>query len=153
MSTRSMTLVQQTYSGDRDAFIPLYRHCDGYPAEAGAALLEALKDNPRTCEDIVRRLLVGDIGEYRLATWGPEEQGDLEHVYVVRRENDAWRVTHHSLMPGSEGGTAREDYRSNAWAVRDCSLQELREIVNQERMAINGRMRACQINAEPYPML
>jgi hypothetical protein len=150
MSTRSMTLVQQLYSGVDD-FIPLYRHCDGYPAEAGAALLEALKDNPKTCEAVVKRLLVGDIGEYRLATWMPDKQGDLEHVYVVASKDGAWTIRHYSRRRGWEEGT--EDYRGKGWDSALYSLEDFRMLVNRDRQEMNSTMRARRMECEPYPML
>jgi hypothetical protein len=146
-----MTLIQQLYSGKRDDFVPLYRHCDGYPAEAGAALLEALRDNPKSCEEIVKRLLVGDIGEYRLATWMPEDQGDLEHVYVVSRQDGAWTIKQHSRRRGWAEGT--DDYRGSGWYAVLYSLDDFRKIVNRDRQEMNGRMKARGMTCEPYPML
>jgi hypothetical protein len=135
MSTRSMTLVQQLHYG-LDDFVPLYRHCDGYPAEAGAALLEALKDNPKTCEAVVKRLLVGDIGEYRLATWMPERQGDLEHVYVVARQDGKWTIRHHSRKHHA-WGEGTEDYRGEGWDSVSYILDEFRQMVNRDRQEMN----------------
>lgn len=83
MSTRSMTIVAQPYS-DANAFAPLYRHSDGYPAEAGKAIVDVLETFPTCCEDIVAKLLSlrydSSPGRtypepiYRAATWGPADQ-------------------------------------------------------------------------------
>jgi len=163
MSTRSMTLVQQPYSG-KDSFIALYRHCDGYPAEAGAAVIEALRQTPPpadricgpglSCEDIVRRLLAGDLGEYRLADWTPSDQGDLEHVYVLTRKDGIWSVR----WAHREGWDEKQESWRD-WPQANYSLAEFVRIVNCERKQTNARIAqlrkssAAYADREDYPML
>lgn len=166
MSTRSMTIVEQPYSGDADAFVPLYRHCDGYPAEAGAALCEILAREPQDAEAIVCALLALRYDQspyqshpepvYRAATWQPEDQGDLEHVYKVHRAEGAWRVTHYALSRGVPDKD-REDYRR--WPNADYSLPEFVDLVNRERRLCNARLKQLAstskfyADASPYAML
>jgi hypothetical protein len=167
MSTRSMTLVQQSYSGP-DAFIPLYRHCDGYPAEAGAAIVEALnsltaeKDGSRlsgACEAIVSRLLKGDIGEYRLANWMPNDQGDLEHVYWIFREinNGSW--SNWKIRHAARAGWVESQKTVDDWPTATYSLAEFVAFVNLERQQMNKRIAQLRATSkhyadcEDYPML
>lgn len=70
----------------------LYRHCDGYPACAGLALAEVLGKSKNATQAAGRllRLLYdgktyGDPHIYEFADWGPQDQGDLEHVYEVHQ--------------------------------------------------------------------
>jgi hypothetical protein len=130
MSTRSMTIIAQSYDGD-GRFVPLYRHCDGYPAEAGKALSDILDTCPKCPEDILAALLAlryDDLSSfrtypepiYRAATWQAHEQGDLEHVYEVRpvadptsngvrRAAQGWEVKH---WVRSGWGQGTGDYRN-----------------------------------------
>jgi hypothetical protein len=167
MSTRSMVVVAQRYDGD-DKGIPIYRHSDGYLAEAGASIVEALKGNPPDCEAVLARLLAlryeyngEDHGPiYRAAIWQPEAQGDLEHVYRLdylttagircgpRCAASVWRVTHYERK-GWESGT--DDYRN--WPHATLTVAELAAQVNAERRLTNARLVARKAECDPYPML
>lgn len=156
MSTRSMTLVEQSYSG-KNEFIPLYRHCDGYPAEAGATIAEALMRAPTCAEDVLCYLLGlrydGHGGHqephYRAATWMPNEQGDLEHVYIIERaciDADGggvrpavreWTVTHFD-----RGHSEAESFRD--WPHTTHGLASWIAAVNRDRAQSNARLRLMQ---------
>ena len=147
MSTRSMTLVQQRYDSPDD-FIPLYRHCDGYLSEAGKAILKALDTDPAPldCEQVLARLLAerydyegNDCGPiYRAATWMPDKQGDLEHVYVLRYDLDPeaehlgprlparlWTVTHYHREAWGD-----DDYRK--WPNDTYTVEQFRDAVAKD---------------------
>lgn len=153
MSTRSMTVLTLPGCGDEKA-LPLYRHWDGYPAVAGMALADAL-DGARDMEEVVVRLL-GDREEYegkdrgpnyRLATYQPERQGDLEHVYHVRwvrhdgtrpaPPTAAFQVTHHHRDGWDDGS---DDYRN--WPSTTYTLEEFREFVASEWSEMEQRAAA-----------
>ena len=94
MSTRSMTVLAdqaRTYP------LNLYRHWDGYPAYAGLALAEVLEKSTNATQaaskllQLLNRDEEGNINKYgsahpyELADWGPDQQGDLEHVYRAQQ--------------------------------------------------------------------
>jgi len=168
MSTRSMVIVRQPYSGDGKN-VPLYRNCDGYLSEAGASIVDVLRSGPEDCEAVVAGLLslrypaseyrARSEPIYRAATWQPEEQEDLEHVYMiapaytrqdsgnVRPAVTEWTVTHYARQGWSEGG---DDYRK--WLTGTYSLAQLAEAVNRERKASNARAKARGYEP-PYAMV
>jgi hypothetical protein len=171
MSTRSMVVVAQRYDGDGGKGIPLYRHSDGYLAEAGAAIVETLKDNPPDCEAVLARLLAlryeydgEDHGPiYRAATWRPEGQSDLEHVYAinyftvggarcgVRNAATVWRIKHFHREGWTEKGAGGGDYRE--WPVTEYTVEGFAAAVNAERREINVRMDERKATCSRYPML
>jgi hypothetical protein len=146
-----MTVIK----GDNGLEFNLYRHCDGYPAEAGAALLEAVArahgvGQPSAAE-VTRRLLgqpSEERGDYELADWRPEDQGDLEHVYVVEVREPAM-VTHYARAGSSDADA--DDYRK--WPHARHTLAAFAEVVNLDRRGINNRMKARGSSSEPYPMV
>lgn len=151
-----MTLV----AGER-ATVYLYRHCDGYPAEAGTTLYAALGTEaaPASFDAAVRHLLAGaDGSRYELADWKPEHQGDLEHVYEARhRKSGGWSVLHWS-RPRGAWDPAHDNYR--AWPCAVLDLSGLCILVNRDRREMNARMAVLRAqnpgNAHysgEYPML
>jgi hypothetical protein len=161
-----MTIIYQPYDGP-DSFLTLYRHCDGYPAEAGAAIVEVLKGNPPDCETILAGLLSmrynheGRPSEpiYRPVTYGPDQQGDLEHVYAIRRQHTEdgaqfWTITHSHRIGWTEG---QDEWTS--WPKQTYTLAGFVEVVNQERRQMNYRLKGLRASskhyaeATDYPML
>jgi hypothetical protein len=81
--------------------IALYRHCDGYPSVAGAAILEAL-DGATCPEQVAGKLLSMTYDSQRpmdrlRAIYHPTESaeahGDLEYVYTIAPHELGWSVT------------------------------------------------------------
>jgi hypothetical protein len=161
-----MTIIHQPYDNP-DSFLTLYRHCDGYPAEAGAAIIEVLKGNPPDCEAILAGLLAMRYDRkdgtsepiYRPVTYGPDQQGDLEHVYSIRRQKAddgtvAWTVTHSHRIGWTEGSD-----EVPSWPKQTYSLAAFVEVVNQERRQMNYRLKQLRASskhyaeATDYPML
>jgi hypothetical protein len=152
-----MVTVTQPYSGPGES-VPLYRHYDGHPGEAGATLLEILRGNPRDTEAVVAALLSVRYEDgrptYRAATWKPEDQGDLEHVYHVERVDGAWTVTHYARPGWTEGASDKPC----DWPHARHSLAEFLEVVNRDRKQMNARAaeikRTRGVDLGPdYPML
>jgi hypothetical protein len=153
-----MTIIENRYCGP-DAFVPLYRHMDGYPAEAGASLLEVLK-SAYDAEGVVSGLLAlryegpgyipSDMPEpiYRASTWLPEDQADLEYVYEVRRTADSWTVKVYTRGRWTEGEVKYRD-----WPAGTHSMTTLAELVNSERRQTNARIKARGADCAPYSML
>ena len=142
MSTRSMTMVAQPYSGD-GKYIALYRHCDGYPSVAGAAIAEVLSRVSLNCEGICVALLTLPDAEYRLATWMPSEQGDLEHIYTLQWNgrnagsadySGAWSIKHEKRI-------AWNDTPAD-WESKSYTLAEWVKFVERERKAMEARIAA-----------
>jgi hypothetical protein len=151
MSTRSMTLIAQPYS-DAGKYVPLYRHCDGYPA--GASLAEVFgvlrhkgDGEPQHAEAFLGYLLnmrydkaggitFGTQGDpvYRAATWQPEDQGDLEFVYVVSREGSSWTITVHTRKGWDDGS---DDWRT--WPSQTYTPIEFDTYVIAERAEMTKR--------------
>jgi hypothetical protein len=154
VSTRSMTIVRQPYAGP-DKFVPLYRHCDGYPAEAGKAVADVLATKPTCPEDILAGLLAlrYEAGDpiYRAATWMPHEQGDLEHVYEIAPETigpsetrvrppvTSWTVKHYVRQGWGAGS---DDYRS--WSHSTMTEAEFAFFIDAEVKAQAKRLLAWQ---------
>lgn len=141
MSTRSVTVIHQTYD---DVAVALYRHCDGYPAVAGAGLATALSGNA-TPETAVARLLgiTYDATDYRPVEHayhfhnGPETQGDLEHVYIARHNHtDGWNVTHYQRQGWSEGSDEYSHWPSTTFTLADF----ITLVVNPDRQETNERL-------------
>jgi len=164
MSTRCMVLVAETYD-DGSKFIPLYRHSDGYPLGAGSTILEALDKAPVDAESLLAILLAerytfesGLVGRdggpvHRAATWQPEEQGDLEYVYVIkpaargpsigaRSGVAAWTVTIHER--GSFANQV-EDWRK--WGNLTYTREQLEDRLKIEQAAYDARLAARQRSA------
>lgn len=127
MSTRSVTVVKMVY--DLSPQIALYRHCDGYPSVAGAAILAALKD-ARCPEQVAGRLLSmvydhpGDKINDRLMaiyhpTEGPEAHGNLAHVYIVVPVGEGWKIIH------------REGY-GDSWTETEHDLASFAKLVDED---------------------
>jgi hypothetical protein len=149
-----MILVAETYD-DGSKFIPLYRHCDGYLTGAGSTIAEALGKSPVDAESLLALLLAeryddegADRGPvHRAATWQPDEQSDLEYVYVIRAHGDGgrrigvrnavagWTVTVH----------ARFEYQPEGWRewpATTYTLAELEAALVRERSAEDARRAA-----------
>lgn len=152
MSTRTNIIVK----GGKFSLI-LYRHYDGYPAEAGAHLLETLKAcgmtgdlsrrHPDDCAaSFVNRLLrthcadsFGSGGvrfEYEVTT---EIHGDIEHLYRVEFTNGGGvKVSHRTI----DIGQSDQGDSILVSGLVSYSLAAFADMVNRERAGINARMRA-----------
>jgi len=148
MSTRSVTVIRFQYT---DTAIALYRHCDGYLAVAGAALVEAIQG--ATCpEEVAGRLLCMTYDretDSRLravyhVTTSADHHGDAEHVYTAWLSPDGWRVRH-SVRP-SWSETADD---TATWPRTNYTLADFAAGVNDERRRFNQRLAARQ-KTEPY---
>lgn len=155
MSTRSMTVLESP-NGVR---INLYRRCDGYPAYAGATLAKALAfDGERiyapSAAEVATKLLAetheGFGGaprpDYELADWGPDDQGDLEHVYLAKRtesqlggipEGCVWKVSHFERA----GWDSKSDSYL-AWPVQTYALKDFAAFCAREQAEMQKRMEA-----------
>lgn len=154
MSTRSMVVFMDSGYGSRGRTLSLYRHWDGYPAESGAAILEALK-GAQDCEEAASRLLSnrynatsykGSEPVYRLADWTPEQQGDLEHVYIISRAATVWNVLHQERINSSYNEKSGE-YR---WSELNYGLAALAQLVNADRAAINANLAKLRASSKAY---
>ena len=142
MSTRSMTVLEGEAMPLR-----LYRHCDGYPAFAGKALADALspagtldKDNGpiqatarllRETYEATSYCAARPI--YELAHWAPEQQGDLEHVYVARWYGSVgWKIEHRERTGWGPGG-------AEVWTKNKYTLPEFQAFTERERAVHDAR--------------
>lgn len=150
MATRSVTTIHNTHG----ATVALYRHHDGYPAETGGALLEALRA-ALSPEQVVGRLLSliyndapgGPRTVYELTT-SADHWGDLEHTYEVTAtwSHEAARVTY-MITYGRRPNFA-------AWTYASYTVRQFVDIVNQDRAEINARIEASGYrNVARYPMI
>lgn len=148
MSTRSVTVIQFQYT---DTAIALYRHCDGYLAVAGAALVEAIQG--ATCpEEVAGRLLCMTYDretESRLravyhVTTSADDHGDAEHIYTTWLSPEGWRVRH-SVRP-SWSETAND---IATWPRTNYTLADFAAGVNDERRRSNTRLAKLR-TAQPY---
>jgi len=148
MSTRSVTVIQLQYT---DTAIALYRHCDGYLAVAGAALVEAIQG--ATCpEEVAGRLLCMTYDretDSRLravyhVTTSADDHGDAEHIYTAWLSPDGWRVRH-SVRP-SWSETADD---TATWPRTNYTLSDFAAGVNDERRRANLRLAGIR-KAQPY---
>jgi uncharacterized protein YceH (UPF0502 family) len=141
MSTRSVTTIRSTHG----AQLALYRHHDGYPAEAGGAILEALR-GATSAETVAARLLAlqytdtpgGPRTIYELTT-SAEGHGDLEHTYEVI---ETWNEERNGVAFTVRHG--RRYMREDKWVHALHSVQDFAAIVNSERREINSRMDASE---------
>jgi hypothetical protein len=129
-----VTTIRGTYGQ-----VALYRHCDGYLAEAGAALAEALKGTTHP-ETAAARLLAP---EYEATSFRPaapvyrfttaaDDHGDLDHTYEAAYRNGAWTVLHAARNSFSEG---------EGWhPVATYTLAEFAVAVNRDRAETNKRI-------------
>jgi hypothetical protein len=139
----------------------LYRHWDGYPAEAGAAIVEALKGcNPSDGEyalaDVANALLLNTKTSegkplYEITgNW----HGDLEYAYSVTldRACTAFEVgiAHYQHHMKGVDGVERED--PGTWQWQYMAPAEFVTLVNKEREQINSRLKAAGHTAQ-VPML
>ena len=149
MSTRSCTTIHaasdrsNTSKGFRLA--ALYRHCDGCPAEAGATLVDTLR-NSKTSSDAVA-LLLADVYEL---TSKAADHGDLEHEYEAWLAKDGWKIRH-----GVRKGWDGDEFEWNTY-----TLAEFVQVVNRDRSEINSRIAQLRsehptayAEATDYPML
>jgi hypothetical protein len=162
MSTRSVTTfhasdARNTARGFRQA--ALYRHSDGYPAEAGAALVEALQASATTSQACALLLAKQYDSPYSIGGKRPvyeltskaSDHGDLEHEYVAWRAKDGWHIEHSVRMGwGGEVEFSRTTY----------TLPEFVSLVNRDRAGINQRIEELRAespgiyaNAKGYEML
>jgi hypothetical protein len=157
MSTRSVTTINGVYGS-----VALYRHCDGYPGEAGASLVEAVT-GAQSAELAASRLLAlryehsaggNSRGMYELTT-AADDHGDLEHAYEVRAQvfyvGNTDRVrrlrwfVNHSKRVAWDG--------PNQWQTAVLDLPQFVDVVNRDRAEMNARMDARGMDCERYPML
>ena len=145
MSTRSMTVV----ASGSGTFTYLYRHHDGYPAIAGAAIVRALERKPADPEAMVCALLSNrynakgdevkldwtEQGErvYQLVNYGPEKQGDLEHVYILRLKPEGWTVSHHARGRMTESNDDYREWTTQHYKAADFAVFVGREVAELER--------------------
>jgi hypothetical protein len=150
MSTRSVTTIRGPHGS-----VALYRHHDGYLAETGGAIIEALK-GATAAETVAGRLLAMMYDDRQPArpvyelTSSAEGHGDLDHVYEVtatwdRQVNGLVFTIRHGRRPNHD-----------AWTFTTYSVVDFTVIVNADRAAINRRMSESENreirNAERYPM-
>lgn len=134
MSTRSMTIVTE---GAMSVY--LYRHCDGYLGEAGATLFECIgKAGEYPSGGSLVAALLASGCRYEVVFHRPEDQGDLEHVYVAILRG-------HDRTPGFFlGHYARPSYDFKGswrqWPATCGDSEALRAIVNADRVQMNARM-------------
>ena len=148
MSTRSVTVIQMNYT---DAKLSLYRHCDGYLAVAGAALVEAL-DGATCPEEVAGRLLCmtcDTATEPRLravyhVTTNADDHGDLEHVYTAWLSPEGWRVRH--SVRSVWGGPSDH---VTGWPSSVYTVAEFAAGVNDDRRRWNIRLAGIR-KAQPY---
>ena len=142
MATRSVVTVKATLGR-----IALYRHWDGYPAEAGAAILEAIQSSSRRAyatdgpERFVEALLrVRDSAGrevYELTT-REEDHGDLDWRYSVKRTPclGGWWIT-------AERRTWTNDGESETWSTAFAGEQlGFETFVSADRADITARCSA-----------
>ena len=160
MSTRSCTTLYEgehkNPHGTGARLVSLYRHHDGYPALAGACLLDALRAS-KNATDALAMLLSHSyqatsyrpsVRMYELTT-DAEDHGDLEHRYSAWHDGKGWHVRHEK----------RQTWTMDTWSRDEYTLAEFVACVNADRAGINLRleeMRAKYPNeykdAEGYPM-
>lgn len=143
MSTRSMVVIQNTHArSGGHVTLYLYRHCDGYPAGAGETLnriLDEAGEHPDAAS-VASRLLAeryeGQRGRpvYELADWTPEQQGDLEWVYVVSCGNSCVEVTVRERVDRFQG--------DEKWVHHPMSRERFREYVAEHVAAYEARVAA-----------
>lgn len=133
--------------------IVLYRHWDGYPAETGAALLQALGDKATNGEAhgaaaFVSRLLAqGENGrkDFELTD---ALHGDIEHVYQVHWSDgrgSALTIKHAEVSTEAEIDNWRE--KANTYTP-----ESFRAFVNTDRTMINHRIAEMRRRAgKPAP--
>ena len=148
MSTRSVTVIHMNYT---DAKLSLYRHCDGYLAVAGAALVAAIQG--ATCpEEVAGRLLCmtydreqGPLSRavYHVTT-SADDHGDAEHVYSAWLSPEGWRVRHSVRLAWNE--TADD---SATWPSTVYTVAEFAAGVNDERRRWNKRLARIRTE-QPY---
>lgn len=145
MSTRSNIIV----TGGGLSFT-LYRHCDGYPAETGASLIECLKkfivadgsmylDPKSATASFAASLLQVTTSHgsfsYEITT---EIHGDIEHMYRVKFTNDnRVEIGHCPVDIGSD----REDAELLK-SLTTYTLADFAAMVNKERSQMNNRGKA-----------
>jgi len=92
MSTRGAVVVQHYPNGRYEIY---YRHCDTYPTNLGAELLEKMKAQAMFGKEISIDDLVKELGleATGVSVEKPEDafleyQGDLEWIYVIENPHD-----------------------------------------------------------------
>lgn len=128
------------------ATIYLYRHCDGYPAEAGRSLVDAIKAQGQSgIAEIAQELLTPSAKhKYELVDYQPDEQGDLEHVYVVTAYDD---------LPEDDGSTPQSysiEHRSlrnwspASWVSAKYSVSDFEAFVSRKEAELQERWEKLQ---------
>lgn len=144
MSTRTNILVTL---GMTKIFI--YRHCDGYPAETGADILEKLQTagkqgfNGRFVPGNFIGALLGEMYEkqsYETCARHVYEitndwHGDIEHAYIIGFSEEL--TIHHA---------ARVNYEMGNWISRRTkhTLETFADLVNRDRTETNRRILKLQ---------
>jgi len=160
MSTRSAVRIERMYFGKAVRLMDLYRHCDGYPGESGATIVEALRAT-NSVESFAAHLLALDYGPrvegdtqarpiYELIE-DSGRHGDLEHNYVVNvnsYEPTKTTITHYHRKIGEKN-----------WSKMVCDLEKFVMLVNTDRRGMNERMAELQAKnpnhdyGDPYEMI
>jgi len=141
MSTRSAVRIERMDFGKAVRLMDLYRHCDGYPGESGATIVEALRAT-KSVESFAAHLLALDYGPrvtgdtqahpiYELIE-DSGRHGDLEHNYVVNVNSygpTKTTITHYHREIGA-----------NKWTSTVYDLDGFVEVVNEDRREMNERL-------------
>lgn len=156
MSTRTNVLVKFG-----ETTIYLYRHCDGYPAECGAAIAEALakaRGHSYSSGDAFMQALLSN--RYEATSYGPERpvyefttdyHGDIEHVYEIKFGDDGVAKIRHKARPddwhkSGEGFNVDKWCRTGAW-INEAQFVAL---VNADRKACNERLAELRATSKVY---
>jgi hypothetical protein len=144
----------------------LYRHCDGYLAEAGADILAKLGaavanggayPSPERAADAFLRAMFADMYEkqsYEKAARPVYEltsdlHGDIEHAYFIQFSGAV-----HSHVGVTVRHAARVNYEQDLakWTStgKPVSLDEFAEAVNKDRRAANVRIRELKASSNAY---
>ena len=174
MSTRTNIKIT-----DGQQTLYLYRHCDGYPAEAGSDIYEVAKEldgtrgyNPDWIRAVNKFMTyLYDATEYRPARPVYEltdsTHGDIEHFYhVAIRQHEC--PHNNPYCNECEPKSYVKVYHAKGYGpelewecLQSCfTPDEFAEVVNADRRAINQRLKALREeqpepygNAEDYPMV
>lgn len=148
MSTRTNITIK-----NGSTTLHLYRHHDGYPAETGADLVEALRSN-KSCDGFVKALLNHESARFEITSC---LHGDIQHAYLI--DFGGWDAKETKVGHATHGG----DYGAevDSWAHRPTTngLEALVALVNRERQQMNVRIAQLRsteprwADAKDYPMI
>jgi hypothetical protein len=130
----------------------LYRHWDGYPAEAGAAIVEALKgckpsDGEYALAAVANALLLNTKTSDGKPLYEVTDQwhGDLEYAYSITLDRACVAfeigIAHYEHFMHGMDGVDREDPKT--WPWERMSPADFAALVNKHRSDINRRCKAA----------